>query len=891
MRFTATLFLPFMFAVLLAIPASLFLGSALAQSSDPLRAEFPGNDQNTSFHNGVSSVSRVVVNFSKPVADFSRDTPSVRVEGGVVTSATRYDVSSLVGLDDDLHIFVLNATVAGPITFSLVPNQPCESGGICTDGGRQLTEVPAARVIPGAAMISFTEERYTVSDLALAEIQVSLEPEPGREVTIPLSVTYGNGVDADDVAGMPDNLSFASNETSKSFEISLVEDEFDRDRGTIFIAMGELPAGISAGEQASAELNLHGSEILSATMTVGSGEGFLGFGTFSEDEEGELTGEEFTWRGTAHAVTNILLEDGDSADSDTLSFEVSPGFAEDEDCLYLRVGDSAFSLASGRVNGRQFFWHGVDLDWETDDEVDVELRQFPPSTHVRAMDGRHNNKTHTTWGNAGTDLLRMSTVSYMDRVSEPPDWLPDARTISNEAQDQDESIPNSSMASDFLWQWGQFLDHDISLTPQASSAGALNIRVPTGDSTFDPGSSGGRTLSFTRSEFNPGTGTGADNPREQVNRLTAFIDASQVYGSDDQRARSLRANDGTGKLRTSGNGRFLMYNTLGLDNDGGSQRTDLFLAGDVRSNEQAGLTAMHTLFLREHNRLAEEIAEDHPGLIGTEIYEMARKIVGAQIQVITFNEFVPLLLGSGSIDSYEGYDPSTDPTIANEFSTAAFRVGHTLLSPDLLRITSSGTEIDVSLSDAFFSPSLIEDHGISEFLRGLSTQKAQEVDLLIVDEARNLLFREGGGRGMDLAALNIQRGRDHGIADYNSVRRAYGMDAVTSFSDVSSAEDVQEALEELYDDINDLDLWVGGLAEDHAEGAMVGETFRAIISDQLERLRDGDRFWYENDPYFVENPELMAKIRSTTLAVIIRRNTSINDEISNTVFVVPVEST
>ena len=750
--------------------------------------------------------------------------------------------------------------------------------------------MPVARVIPGAAKISFGEERYTTSDIAPAEVVVSLVPEPGREVTIPLSVVYGSGVEAGHVSGLPESLSFSAGETRKSFEISLVEDGFEGDLGTMSIAFGELPTGIDAEEQASTEIVLHNSEILSTTMTLGSDEDSIGYVTFSEDEEGELTDHEFTWRGTIHTVTNLVLETTGSSGSGDLSFEVSPGLLKDEDCLYLLLDDATFNLASGWVNGRQFFWYGVDLDWEEDDTVEIELRQFPPSLHARSMDGRLNNIGNPTWGKTGTELLRMATVSYMDRVSEPPDWLPGARTISNTAQNQEGSTSNSAMASDFLWQWGQFLDHDISLTPQGSPPESMDIPVPTGDSTFDPGGNGGRTLSFTRSVFEPDTGSGADNPREQVNRITAYMDASQVYASDVERSRILRANDGTGRLRTSASGSLLMYNTAGVENDGGRERTDLFLAGDIRSNEQAGLTAMHTLFVREHNRLAEELTEEQPGLSGNEIYEMARKIVGAQMQVITFKEFLPLLLGAGAIEPYEGYDPSVEPTIANEFSTAAFRVGHTMLPSSLLRVSSSGTEVDVALADVFFSPSLIEERGISEFLRGLASQQAEEVDLLIVDGARNMLFREGTTRGTDLAALNIQRARDHGIGDYNSVRRAYGLDAVTSFSEVSSDTAVQEALEDLYGDIGDIDLWIGGLAEDHASGAMVGETFRAIIADQFSRLRDGDRFWYENDPFFAAHPELLEELRETTLSDIIRRNTAIDDEIHDEIFVVPAQS-
>ena len=192
------------------------------------------------------------------------------------------------------------------------------------------------------------------------------------------------------------------------------------------------------------------------------------------------------------------------------------------------------------------------------------------------------------------------------------------------------------------------------------------------------------------------------------------------------------------------------------------------------------------------------------------------------MQVITYKEFLTLLLGVDGIPPYSGYDSGIDPTIANEFSTAAYRFGHTMLSPSLLLIDASGVERPLSLRDAFFNPSLVTEQSISALLRGLSTQHAQEIDLLLVDEVRNLLFGAPGGPGRDLASLNIQRGRDHGIPNYNAVRSAYGLPPATSFADVSSKRDVQDALWRAYGDVNLLDLWTGGLAEDHVPGAMLG---------------------------------------------------------------------
>ena len=358
-----------------------------------------------------------------------------------------------------------------------------------------------------------------------------------------------------------------------------------------------------------------------------------------------------------------------------------------------------------------------------------------------------------------------------------------------------------------------------------------------------------------------------------------------MYGSDARRTRALRTNDGTGRLNTSSSGRFLPYNEDRFANDdGGTARRGLFLAGDVRANEQVGLTALHTLFVREHNRLAAAIASEHRELTGNEIFELARKIVGAQMQAITYNEFLPLLLGEGALEPYEGYDSEVDPSISNEFSTAAYRFGHTMLSPSLLLVDRFGDEWEVSLADAFFNPSLLMEEGISGLLRGLGRQQAQAIDPLVVDDIRNLLFGPPGSPGRDLAALNIQRGRDHGIPDYNTTRSAYGLAPARSFADVTSDPDAQDALERVYGDVEYLELWVGGLAEDHAPASMIGETFHTIIAEQFQRLRDGDRYWFEHDPYFLANPGLLEELRGTTLADVVRRNTPIGEELPDNVF-------
>ena len=297
---------------------------------------------------------------------------------------------------------------------------------------------------------------------------------------------------------------------------------------------------------------------------------------------------------------------------------------------------------------------------------------------VRTIDGSNNNPDHPEWGMADRPLRRAVPPAYADGVSAPSGAdRPNPRALSNAVLAQPGSTTESGGMTDMFWLWGQFIDHDIDLTEVADPVEHFPIPVPAGDPWFDPDNTGAQEMAFERSAWMPGTGTGPGNPRRQVNNITTWLDGSMIYGSDPVRADALRANDGTGRLKTSA-GNLLPFNEPGLPNGGGTS-ADLFLAGDVRANENVLLTTMHTIWMREHNRLADEIASQNPSLSGDQVYEEARARVGAMLQVITYNEFLPILLGPDALPPYDGYDDDLDPRIANVFSTAAYRLGHSMV--------------------------------------------------------------------------------------------------------------------------------------------------------------------------------------------------------------------
>ncbi|HBE68654.1 MAG TPA: hypothetical protein DDW52_10955 [Planctomycetaceae bacterium] len=410
----------------------------------------------------------------------------------------------------------------------------------------------------------------------------------------------------------------------------------------------------------------------------------------------------------------------------------------------------------------------------------------------------------------------------------------------------------------------------------------FSIEVPVGDPELDPFGTGTQAIPVRRARHDVTTGTDEQNPRQHPNLVTSFIDASMVYGSDDERAIALRTLVG-GRLKTSTSDLLPLNDLLTFpegalenDNAGRFAPNELFVAGDIRVNENVLLLSLHTLLVREHNRLADEIATRDPTLNDEAIYQQARKLVGAMIQHITYQEYLPTMLGEGVIPAYSGYDPELDPSIGALFSVAAFRLGHTQVFDEILRLDQDGAPLSgghLSLAQAFFTPDPVKADGIEPYLRGLYDAVAQEADLHVIDAVRNFLFGPPGSGGMDLAAINIQRGRDLGLPSYNQARIDFGLEPAATFADITSDETAQAKLRSAYESVEDIDVWVGGIAEDHVSGSMVGPLFQAILVDQFVRLRNADRFWYENSQFRESDLQL---IRETTLSKIIERNTSLS---------------
>ena len=498
------------------------------------------------------------------------------------------------------------------------------------------------------------------------------------------------------------------------------------------------------------------------------------------------------------------------------------------------------------------------------------------SSDIRSFDGRGNNIDQPMFGSSGVEGSGLPVLNQFEANYGPRSRnAANPRAISNAVARQGSQRHSQHNLSDLFWLWGQFLDHDITLIPHGSQK--MPIAIPADDDFFNGG-----IIDFTRSQQQTIAGE-----RRPLNTITSFIDASQVYGSTTAVATALRDSYENMYMAESDFEFLPLLDDVPVD-DGSTGRRGLFAAGDVRANEHVGLTAIHTIFLREHNRIIPIIQRAEPNLSSDAVYQKARLVLGGIMQKISYDEFLPKLIGR-NLPPYFGYDPSINPAISNSFATAAFRFGHSMLSSELKILEVDGTLTPISLRDVFFQPQIFIDFGPEAILSGFSQNKAQAIDNQIVDDVRSFLFGPPGSPGSDLAAINVQRGRDHELPLYNEMRYALGYPRVTKFlknsatdrSGITTDRRLAANLASVYGSVDEVDLWVGGLAEDAMFGSLLGETFTSIITEQFLRLRAGDRFWYENH---FPSGYLRDYINRSSLSAVLRRNGDGSLEIDSSPF-------
>jgi len=537
-------------------------------------------------------------------------------------------------------------------------------------------------------------------------------------------------------------------------------------------------------------------------------------------------------------------------------------------------------------------------------------------SRYRSYSGWCNNIENPEWGMSKAVHKRLLPSEYDDKISSPRTTsvrgskLPSPRVVSRAVHYDIETLdPKYTL---MLMQWGQFIDHDFAHTPtqrgfhatalQCGDCQSKNIHpacfpipIPPNDDFFTPfNPSDDKCIPFSRSM----PGQHSIGPREQINQLTSYLDASMVYGNDECEMRKLRQ-QGTYLLKTSNhphNSHTKKYKDLlprtRENSECFSPSGECFMAGDGRVNEQPGLTCLHTVFVREHNKIAKKLATLNPHWDVNKVFEETRRIVAAEVQHITYNEFLPRVMGLNNLKLFDldleqsgyyfGYEDSCSATTFTEFASAAFRFGHSMIRPTFTVMSESamrGRSLpeEISLRRHFNKPDiLMKPFMVDDLLRGLAMTPMESLDTQVSEELTNHLFEQRKPKsGLDLVSLNLQRARDHGIAGYNKYREVCKLTRARLFIDLKQEIPVEiiNKLQKVYKHPDDIDLFTGLLSEKRLPGALVGPTLACLIGVQFKHFRKCDRYWYEtSDPDVKFSRDQLKELKSTSLAALVCSN-------------------
>ncbi|XP_060845760.1 peroxidase-like [Rhopalosiphum padi] len=561
----------------------------------------------------------------------------------------------------------------------------------------------------------------------------------------------------------------------------------------------------------------------------------------------------------------------------------------------------------------------------------------------RSADGSCNNLKRTYLGKATTAYKRLMFPAYTDGIKDISEELPNPRKISMGLVGHEQSPDDiKSMAMAY---WGIFIGHDLSRTAVSSMGtnntfvrccnnnGSLHIKVneyvkscnpiiiPDDDEFYGPKLQS--CMNYVRSvpAMRPDCTFG---PMEQMNQATHYLDGSMIYGSSVEQTMALRTMKGgslnmekfvfvlsipSGEENKYSNfknrtvidppSQTLSYMPVGSEACQYGNGT-CYKAGDTRANSLPQLTVLYTLWARQHNEFAREL-ERHNGHWNDErIFQESRKLVVACIQHITYNEWLPALLGENYTRQnglemvndwfYDTYDETIDPTVSNSFATAILPFANSMLS-DNISLYTENRQINrsFSLKEHYNRPMYIVRNYTDELIRGLTTQNAQKVDMLFTPTITNYLYSTHPDDlfGMDFISLAIQRSRDHGIPNYNKFRKYCGLKEIENIQDLSQimVEGSVDKLIKQYKTWNHIDLLIGALLEKHAEGSMVGPTMRCMIRDQFVRTRAADRYFYNLPNVFPENQ--LEQIKSYKLATLFCHQGNNITRMQNQAFLIP----
>ncbi|KMQ90863.1 peroxidase-like isoform x5 protein [Lasius niger] len=566
--------------------------------------------------------------------------------------------------------------------------------------------------------------------------------------------------------------------------------------------------------------------------------------------------------------------------------------------------------------------HGTPLGASCTTMHNVECDEI---SKYRSIDGTCNNLDNPSWGSAMTAYTRVLFSQYFDvgiqeprHVGQTKKPLPSPRLVSAALSTaNDQSDASRTLA---VMEWSQFIAHDIAHTPVRkmvstgkpisccqSDGDTLSprhihpdcspINVPDRDPVYGEHyircMNYVRSLPVLRAECTLG-------PVEQMNQVSHFLDGSTIYGSLLKKSRELRTFEG-GRLRVyvQNNHAYLPRGDAEFTSQCGE---NCYNSGDDRVNIEPQLAVIHTIWHREHNRIADKLAKLNPNWSDEILYQEARRIVIAEIQHVTYKEWLPIVLGRWYIravglivgNNYSrNYNSDDEPSVSNEAATAALRFLNSLMQGKLsLPDNSRQRNRTLNLAEHFFNPRIIESEEVFDGLvRGLATQTSQRMDISLISDMTSKLYTSNGNNlGLDAVSLDIERGRDHGLPGYNYYRRYCGLPTARTFDDFLDyiPTEMVRKLRTIYSHPNDVDLIVGGMAERSADDGMVGPTFRCLIYEQFSRSRRTDRFFYDSavqpHPF---TPEQLAQLRNISLARIFCDNGNNITHMQRNVFLKP----
>jgi dual oxidase len=579
-------------------------------------------------------------------------------------------------------------------------------------------------------------------------------------------------------------------------------------------------------------------------------------------------------------------------------------------------------------------------------------------------DGWYNNLAHPDWGGADMVLTRRVDPAYADGVYHPSGQnRPNPFTISRVTMKGESGHASYRNKTALMTFFGQQVVEEIL---DAQRAGCppeyFNIPIPPGE-LFNENNEGGKEMPLRRGRYNFNTGYAPNVPREQLNEITPWFDGGLVYGTTKAWADALRSHSG-GKLACDDlDCKYPQRNSIGLPMANPPPPADHYLKpvqrfyklGNPRGDENPFLLTMGIFWFRVHNHYADWIRSTTGWTSDEKIFNRARQWTIAAHQKIVIYDWLPVFLGLDDDDKvlqYQGYKRAVHPGVTHIFQSAAMRFGHTLVPPGVIRrskdceimYTKGKTQHEgearpaVRTCNSYWNPQdAVEETDIEPLLMGMASQITEREDNIITPDLRESVFGPLEFSRRDLMAVNIQRGREHGLPDYNTARRNYGLktvtcrkdinpqaynendplhldlahmrDAIDRFVDLHATAENREYYkknkrdiadcnifnrsEDEHDDPNkigidstydNMDIWPAGILETTTKGP--GSLFHTVILDQFLRIRDGDRFWFENSENGLFTDEEVQIIKNTTFASLIKQVTEIRDgDIQDNVFI------